>query len=76
MVKSKVTFLTAEEAAKLIEDGSTVAVGGFIGTGVAEEIHMAVEKRYMEKKEPRQLTLAYAGGIGDRATRGLNHYGH
>lgn len=76
MKKSKVTFLTAKEAAELIEDGSTVAIGGFIGTGVAEEIHTAVEKRYLETKEPRQLTLAYAGGIGDRATRGLNHYGH
>lgn len=32
-----VKFITSKEAAEIIKDGSTIAVGGFIGTGVAEE---------------------------------------
>lgn len=76
MSEKKVTFLTAEQAANLIEDGDMVAVGGFIGTGVAEEIHLAVETRFLETQKPKNLGLVYAAGIGDRGARGLNHYGH
>ncbi|MEG2253991.1 MAG: CoA-transferase, partial [Vagococcus sp.] len=76
MSEKQVTFLTADEAALLIEDGSMLAVGGFIGTGVAEEIHQAVEKRFLETSHPENLGLVYAAGIGDRGARGLNHYGH
>lgn len=72
----KVKKITAQEAAKNIPNGATVAVGGFIGTGVAEEIHLAIEKCFLKNQHPKDLTLVYAGGIGDSATRGLNHYGH
>ena len=76
MSDKKVTFLTAEAAANLINDGDMIAIGGFIGTGVAEEIHSAVEKRFLETNSPQDLGLVYAAGIGDRDKRGLNHYGH
>ncbi|MHC5246952.1 acyl CoA:acetate/3-ketoacid CoA transferase [Enterococcus sp. LJL90] len=70
----KVNFIDAQTAAGLIKDGDTLVVGGFIGTGVAEEIHAAVEKNYQETGHPKNLTLAYAAGIGDKGDRGLNHY--
>src|SRR6185312_254086 len=74
---------TAEEAARLVRDGDTVATGGFVGIGFAEEIAVALEALYLSKDEeieatgkPRNLTLIYAAGQGDGKERGLNHLGH
>lgn len=72
--KSKV--VTAKEAAAQIKDGATVATGGFVGNGFAEEIAVAVEDHFLETGMPRDLTLMYAAGQGDGKTRGLNHFGH
>ena len=74
---------SAEEAARLVRDGDTVATGGFVGIGFAEEIAVALEALYLSKDEqieatgkPRNLTLIYAAGQGDGKERGLNHLGH
>ncbi|MEE4239912.1 MAG: acyl CoA:acetate/3-ketoacid CoA transferase [Desulfopila sp.] len=72
--KNKV--VTAAEAVASIGDGSTVATGGFVGNGFAEEIAIAMEKHFVETGKPRNLTLMYAAGQGDGKTRGLNHLGH
>lgn len=69
-------ILSAKEVVKLIPDGATVCTGGFIGTGVAEEVHMAVEEHFVNEGHPRDITLLYAAGQGDGKTRGLNHYAH
>ncbi len=68
--------VTADEAVRLIRDGDTVACGGFIGIGVAEEIAAAVERRFLADGAPRGLTLVYAAGQGDGKDKGLNHFGH
>ena len=72
--KNKV--VTAAEAASKIKDGATVATGGFVGNGFAEEIALAVENHFLETGMPRDLTLMYAAGQGDGKNRGLNHFGH
>ena len=77
-------IVSAEEAASLIRDGDTVATGGFVGIGFAEEVAMAIETLYLAKGDqpvsatgkPRNLTLVYAGGQGDGGDRGLNNLGH
>lgn len=71
-------FVDAVDAAKLIKNGDTVGINGFVGTGVAEEVHEQVEKRFLETGEPRDLTIISAAGIGDGkgASKGLNHYAH
>ncbi|GAB6085573.1 acyl CoA:acetate/3-ketoacid CoA transferase [Alkaliphilus crotonatoxidans] len=71
-----VKFMTAEEAVKLIDSNSTLATGGFVGNAVPEELEIALERRFLETAEPRNLTLVYAAGQGDGKGRGLNHLGH
>jgi len=74
-------IVTAEEAVRLIRDGDTIATGGFVGIGFAEEIAVALEAQFLSKNiptidKPRNLTLIYAAGQGDGKERGLNHLGH
>jgi propionate CoA-transferase len=77
-------IVTAEEAAGLIRESDTIATGGFVGIGFAEEIALEIERLYLAKEDhpsptgykPRNLTLVYAGGQGDGKERGLNHLGH
>ena len=68
--------VSAKEAVQVIRDGDTVATGGFVGTGFAESIAIAIESHFLEQGKPRDLTLLYAAGQGDGAERGLNHLGH
>jgi propionate CoA-transferase len=74
--------VSAAEAVRLIHDGDTVATGGFVGIGFAEEIAVTLEARFLATQaetgngSPRGLTLVYAAGQGDGKERGLNHFGH
>jgi propionate CoA-transferase len=72
----KKKIVTAQEAVRLIRSGDTVATGGFVGVGFAEEIAVELEKRFLETGNPRDLTLVYAAGQGDGNERGLNHLAH
>lgn len=72
---SRVSFVSATEAAGIITDNSTVANGGFVGIGVAEEVLMSLEERYKSTNSPKGLKLIYTAGQGDGKTKGLNHFG-
>jgi len=69
-------IVSAEEAVRVIRDGDTIATGGFVGTGFAEEIAVKLEEQFLKTGKPRDLTLIYAAGQGDGGERGLNHLGH
>jgi propionate CoA-transferase len=76
--------VSAAEAVRLIRDGDTVATGGFVGIGFAEQIAIALEELYLSNEvdapfatgKPKNLTLVYAAGQGDGKERGLNHFAH
>ncbi len=69
-------ILSADDAAGLIADNWTIASAGFLGVGHAEAVTEAIERRYLKSGAPRDLTLIYSAGQGDRATRGVSHFGH
>ncbi|MFS0575168.1 acyl CoA:acetate/3-ketoacid CoA transferase [Sporosarcina sp. 179-K 3D1 HS] len=68
-----VKMMSAEEAVEQIPSNATVAFLG-AGGGIAEPTAVieALAKRYRETQEPRDLTLYYSTGLGDRGDRGLS----
>jgi propionate CoA-transferase len=68
-------IITSKQAAELVQDGWTVSTSGFTGSGHPEGISSAIEARFRAHGRPRDLTLLYAAGQGDRATRGTGHFG-
>ncbi|MDX5364593.1 MAG: acyl CoA:acetate/3-ketoacid CoA transferase [Pseudazoarcus pumilus] len=67
---------SAREAVARIRSGDTICTSGFVGIGVPEGLLAALEERFLETGEPRNLGLVFAAGQGDGKTRGLNHLGH
>jgi propionate CoA-transferase len=69
--------VSAREAVALIRDGDTVATGGFVGIGFAENIAVALEERYLEaapraisrSSTPPARATARAAGSTISATR-------
>jgi propionate CoA-transferase len=68
----KVPVLTADEAVKFVKDADVVAVTGFVGSVIAEGLLKALRKRYDETKAPKDLTIFFAAGQGNRAGTGAD----
>lgn len=68
--------VTAEEAIRLIRSGDYLMVEGFAGQGFAEDLVLALEKRFLATGEPRDLSLVFTVAQGDRGDRGFVHLCH
>ena len=70
-------FMSAAEAANLIQDGDTVGLMGG-GGGLMEATHMfeAIQDRFLKTHQPCNLTVMHALGIGDKKTKGMNCFAH
>ena len=72
----QVKVLTAREAADLIKDGDTLTLSGFVANGIAEALNTAAEERFLETGHPRDLTLFYVAGPGNKDGSHADHYAH
>jgi len=68
--------IPVEDAVALVADRDVVAVAGYGTNGVPEKLLAGLEQRFIDDGEPRDLTLMFAGGIGDGKEGGLNRLGH
>jgi len=69
-------IVSGDDAIRVIRDGDTVCLDGFMGGVVPEELLSGLERRFLETGGPRNLTLVYASGIGDGKERGANRLAH
>ena len=69
-------IVSADEAVRLVHDGDTLVCSGFGVVGVPCELTQALEKRFLETKAPKGLTLLFGGGPGDGKEAGANHLAH
>ncbi len=46
-------IVSVAEATRVIRTGDTIAMDGFVGGGVPDELILALEKRFLETGEPK-----------------------
>src|SRR6186997_1470746 len=69
--------ITADEAARLVEDGDAILISGSGGGhSVPEALLAAVERRFLAEGKPLGLTSVSVVGVGDRALLGASHLAH
>jgi len=73
-IKNKV--IPAEDAIALVRDGDVVCTTGFVQSCIPELLHAALEKRYVETKSPKGLTLIMCAGAGDSKGLGTGRLHH
>ena len=73
-MKNKV--ISATEAIALIRDGDVVCTTGFVQSCIPEALHAALEKRFVDTKAPRDLTLIMCAGAGDSKGLGTGRLHH
>jgi propionate CoA-transferase len=73
-MRNKIT--SAAEAVAIVQSGDAICTSGFVGIGVPDALLVALERRFVDTGEPRDLTLLFAAGQGDGKERGLNALGH
>ncbi len=69
-------IVSADEAIALIRTGDSVSCSGFVGIGTPEQLIVALEKRFLNTQEPRDLGLIFAAAPGDGQSRGINRLAH
>ena len=73
-MKNKV--ISASDAIALVRDGDVVCTTGFVQSCIPEALHAALEKRFVDTKAPRDLTLIMCAGAGDSKGLGTGRLHH
>jgi propionate CoA-transferase len=73
-MKNKV--VSADEAIARINDNDVIATTGFVQSCIPEMLHAALEKRFVDSKAPRDLTLIMCAGAGDSKGLGTGRLHH
>lgn len=68
-------FITAKEAAGLVQDGMTVCPIGMTLVSSSESVLKALEASFLETGHPSNLTLLHSCGQSDRKN-GIQHFAH
>jgi len=72
-----VKVISASDAARLVRRGDSVMISGSGGGHcIPESIIVAIEKRFLEEGQPRDLCLIHVVGLGDRITQGVDRFRH
>jgi len=69
-------IVSSDEAMAVIQDGDTIAIQGFVGIGVPDELILALERRFLKTNRPSGLTLLLAAAPGDGKELGVNKLAH
>lgn len=69
-------IIKPSEVGALIKSGSTLTCSGFLGAGHPDVLTREVERSFLETGAPRDLTLIFCAGQGDRGVRGTNRFGN
>jgi propionate CoA-transferase len=67
--------VSVAEAVDAIPDGSTVATDGFTMMGVAEGVLAEIERQFLRRGHPSDLTVIHAAGQSNRVG-GFEHFAH
>ncbi len=70
-------IITAQEAARLIPDGATVALSGSAACSImAEKVFENIESCFLEEGRPKNLTVFHPQGMGNKAFSGIGRFAH
>ncbi|HUI72802.1 MAG TPA: CoA-transferase, partial [Spirochaetia bacterium] len=69
-------IVSANEAAEVIKDGATIAVGSMGLSSWPEEVARAIESRFLVTGHPRDLNVVQGSSAGDKKERGVTRWGH
>jgi propionate CoA-transferase len=69
--------VTFEKAVSYIHDGDTVVIGGSGGGhAIPEALIVALENRFLNENNPKNITLLHPVGVGDNISQGVGHLAH
>lgn len=63
--------MSVRQAVDLIKDENTIAVSGFLLAVTAREVLKELGEKYVEKNEPKNLTVMHAAGVGNNKDQGI-----
>lgn len=67
--------MSVADAVAAIPDGATVATDGFTMMGIAEGVLAEIERQFLDRGHPRDLTVVHAAGQSNRVG-GFEHFAH